>query len=78
MTEQEFFDVIAELNEDERQEVLEYVHALAAGDYEKCHAMEAAHGMCLTCLTPFWRVRGLDRILSTEHRKPLLGGTESK
>ena len=32
MTEQEFFDVIAELNEDERQEVLEYVHALAAGD----------------------------------------------
>lgn len=46
-TEQEFFDVIAELNEDEKQEVLEYVHALAAGDYEKCRAMEAAHGMNL-------------------------------
>ena len=46
-TEQEFFDVIAELNEDEKQEVLEYVHALAAGDYEQCRAMEAAHGMNL-------------------------------
>lgn len=46
-TEQEFFDVIAELNEDEKQEVSEYVHALAAGDYEKCRAMEAAHGMNL-------------------------------
>ena len=46
-TEQEFFDVIAELNEDEKQDVLEYVHALAAGDYEKCRAMEAAHGMHL-------------------------------
>ena len=40
-------NVIAELNEDEKQEVLEYVHALAAGDYEKCRAMEAAHGMNL-------------------------------
>lgn len=47
MTEQDFRDVIAELNEDEKREVLEYVHALAAGDYEKCRAMEAAHGMNL-------------------------------
>lgn len=47
-TAQDFRNVIAELNEDERQEVLEYIHALAAGDYEKCHAMEAAHGMNLT------------------------------
>lgn len=47
MTEQDFRDVIAELNEDEKREVLEYVHALAAGDYEKCRAMEAAHGMHL-------------------------------
>lgn len=46
-TAQDFRNVIAELNEDERQEVLEYVHALAAGDYEKCRAMEAAHGMNL-------------------------------
>ena len=46
-TAQDFRNVIAELNEDEKQEVLEYVHALAAGDYEKCRAMEAAHGMNL-------------------------------
>lgn len=46
-TAQDFRNVIAELNEDEKREVLEYVHALAAGDYEKCRAMEAAHGMNL-------------------------------
>lgn len=46
-TAQDFRNVIAELNEEEKQEVLEYVHALAAGDYEKCRAMEAAHGMNL-------------------------------
>ena len=51
-TEQEFFDVIAELNEEKKREVLEYVHALAAGDYEKCRAMEAAHGMHLTEARP--------------------------
>ncbi|MFR8976529.1 MAG: hypothetical protein ACLVJB_01325 [Christensenellales bacterium] len=47
-TKRKFLNVIAELNEDEKREVLEYVHALAAGDYEKCRAMEAAHGMNLT------------------------------
>ena len=46
-TAQDFRNVIAELNEEEKQEVLEYVHALAAGDYKKCRAMEAAHGMNL-------------------------------
>ena len=46
-TAQDFRNVIAELNEDEKREVLEYVHALAAGDYEKCRAMEAAHGLNL-------------------------------
>lgn len=46
-TAQDFRNVIAELNEEEKQEVLEYVHALAAGNYEKCRAMEAAHGMNL-------------------------------
>ena len=39
--------MIAELNEEEKKDVLEYVHALAAGDYEKCRATEAAHGMNL-------------------------------
>ena len=39
-TKRKFLNVIAELNEDEKQEVL-------AGDYEKCRAMEAAHGMNL-------------------------------
>ena len=46
-TAQDFRNVIAELNEEEKQEVLEYVHALAAGDYKKCCAMDAAHGMNL-------------------------------
>ena len=39
-TAQDFRNVIAELNEEEKQEALEYVHALAAGDYEKCRATE--------------------------------------
>lgn len=46
-TEQKFYDMIAELNDAEKREVWEYVHALAAGDYEKCRAMEAARGMNL-------------------------------
>ena len=44
---QKFLNMISELNEAEKCEVLEYIHALAAGDYEKCRAMEAAHGMHL-------------------------------
>lgn len=48
LTKNEFLNLIAELNEAEKREVLEYVRALAAGDYEKCRAMEAAHGMNLT------------------------------